>query len=347
MFLKFRFLLGVIGIYYAFINIGILQEKIFKHNYGTSDKPSPKFEYPFSTTIGQMFLSTLFGLGALIYQRQKLLCTFKETVKMGILNYSAIASASVALQFVSFPLQALTKSCKILSVLIVGLILGGVQFTRQQIFCGVFVTFGILLFNISESKGAGGETSIIGVLLLLVSLFSDGMLATTQQQIKEHKKITNWEFQFSLSVCSLIASIIQVFFYDYWGFLDLLQKYPNLSLDLLFYSFYGLLGQISIFYTLSHSTPLHLAIVTTSRKFLTVLTSILLHGHKMIILQWLALILVAFGLYIELRSSYEKDAEKTKLKMMKVKMPESFDDPNHKQVDEKSSFISEKQKKKT
>lgn len=43
----------------------------------------------------------------------------------------------------------------------------------------MFVTFGILLFNISESKGTGGETSLIGVLLLFVSLFSDGMLATT------------------------------------------------------------------------------------------------------------------------------------------------------------------------
>jgi len=49
----------------------------------------------------------------------------KETLELGLYNFGTMYAANSALKLVTYPLQALTKSCKILSVLLVGFTFGG------------------------------------------------------------------------------------------------------------------------------------------------------------------------------------------------------------------------------
>lgn len=79
----------------------------------------------------QMFMTSIVAALGKAYVGEKTVCTLTEAMQMGGFNFGTMLLSNQALTMVSYPLQALTKSCKILSVLIVGLVFGGLKFTKQ------------------------------------------------------------------------------------------------------------------------------------------------------------------------------------------------------------------------
>ena len=75
----------------------------------------------------------------------------KSEIKIASYSFVSVFLASQALAFVSFPIQAIMKSSKIISILIVSLVLGSKQkFAKSQYLCGFLITAGIVLFNVSD-----------------------------------------------------------------------------------------------------------------------------------------------------------------------------------------------------
>jgi hypothetical protein len=85
-------------------------------------------------------------------------CERKESFQLGLFNFLSMFGSNTALNYVSYPLSALMKSCKlniifkfrILSILLVGLLLGKANFSKQQYACGTIITLGIFIFNYAE-----------------------------------------------------------------------------------------------------------------------------------------------------------------------------------------------------
>jgi len=103
---------------------------------------------------------------------------FITEVTIGGCNFGTMICANTALSYVSYPVQALMKSSKILSILLVSFFLAtGKAYSKSQYVSGFIITTGIVIFNLFGGKDKGEkETSIFGLLLLLVSLFCDGMI---------------------------------------------------------------------------------------------------------------------------------------------------------------------------
>lgn len=62
----------------------------------------------------------------------------------------------------------------------------------------------------------------------------------------------------------------------------------------------GALGQLFIFMMVSHFGPLSCSVVTTTRKFFTVLCSVLLFGNTLTGRQWFGTFLVFSGLFADM-----------------------------------------------
>merc|ERR1712151_46270 len=60
------------------------------------------------------------------------------------------------------------------------------------------------------------------------------------------------------------------------------------------------LGQIFIFITITRFSPLVCTIVTTTRKFITILLSVLYFGHRFSFTQWFFTIMIFTGIYLEI-----------------------------------------------
>ena len=77
-------------------------------------------------------------------------------------------------------------------------------------------------------------------------------------------------------------------------------KHSELLIHLASLALAGALGQLFIFMMVSHFGPLSCSIVTTTRKFFTVLCSVLFFGNNLSNRQWLGTGLVFAGLFADM-----------------------------------------------
>jgi UDP-galactose transporter B1 len=85
-----------------------------------------------------------------------------------------------------------------------------------------------------------------------------------------------------------------------FAFAEFAAKHPELIVHLASLALAGALGQLFIFMMVSHFGPLPCSIVTTTRKFFTVLCSVLLFGNILTGRQWFGTVLVFSGLFADM-----------------------------------------------
>lgn len=98
-----------------------------------------------------------------------------------------------ALNFVSFPMQNLFKSTKVIPVMAMGRLLRGVTYTLPEYAEAVVITCGVVIF--SMAKGGHGDSernSVLGVMLLLTYVSFDSF--TSQYQTKLFKEHGNFVY---------------------------------------------------------------------------------------------------------------------------------------------------------
>jgi len=310
-----KFVIAVGGIYTSYIYFGLIMEKLFKTAYpfaNDSTKPGEKFTFGFATSLFQNIFCYILAVlvNRFYYKQSTSRMDMKSELTIGICSFGSVFMASQALAYVSFPIQAIMKSSKIISILVVSLILGSKgQHTRSQYFCGFIITAGIVIFNLSDGgkkkHGADDtENSLIGIVAILISLFCDGLLGTTQGEVKKKFNPNQWDQMESLNkwagiICLTVANVS----FQMGVFIKFVMDHPAVIQDLVILALLGTFGQIFIFYTIANFSPLILSIVTTTRKFFTVLASIVIYHHVMSPMQWLSIGLVFIGVFIEMLSS--------------------------------------------
>lgn len=99
------------------------------------------------------------------FMRRKLTHTLLYAAAMGCTNLS--------LMYVSYPTQALAKSCKILPVMLSGFFVKHIKYHWLQYLSVLLITIGVLEFQLIGGK-AGGSDSVLGLVLLFASLACDG-----------------------------------------------------------------------------------------------------------------------------------------------------------------------------
>jgi UDP-galactose transporter B1 len=108
---------------------------------------------------------------------------------MLFLSLTSIAStfASIrSLRYVIYPVQVLAKSCKPVPVMIFGTILGK-TYSWQKYLNVVIITTGVALFmgggKSSNKADAGANASIIGGIMLIISLSFDGATGAYEDKL--------------------------------------------------------------------------------------------------------------------------------------------------------------------
>ncbi|KAG1927735.1 solute carrier family 35 member B1 [Pimephales promelas] len=96
---------------------------------------------------------------------------------------------------------------------------------------------------------------------------------------------------------------------EVWEFLTFTDRHPAIIYNILLFGITSALGQTFIFMTVVYFGPLTCSIITTTRKFFTILGSVLLFGNVISPLQWFGTILVFLGLGLD--AKFGKSPKKT------------------------------------
>lgn len=146
------------------------------------------------------------------------------------------------------------------------------------------------------------------------------MLAETQRKIRHSSPLANsmvntydmmeatnfYCFIFSLIYCCFSLEIL---FFNHIFNCDILLLFYLIAISVM-----GTIGQLFIFYTITAFGPIVLSVITTTRKFFTVLCSIVIFDHNMNFFQWFSVFFVFTGVGVETMHSIKVKKEGKSMK---------------------------------
>jgi UDP-galactose transporter B1 len=224
----------------------------------------------------------------------------------------AMLSSNEALRSVSYPSQALAKSCKMVPVML-GNVFVGVKYGIREYITVAVLTLGVALFQLSETKNQSNqkkkEDTYFGMILLLLSLFLDGITGSHQQLLDKEYKLSSHDLMFGMNMFAFLFTFVALIFSgEGERGLQYVIQHPSIQIDVLLFALASAMGQNFIFYTITGPGPLACTMITTTRKFFTILISVLSHADNSLAeQQWLGVALVFTGLSLEISEKMEKD----------------------------------------
>ncbi|XP_068743980.1 solute carrier family 35 member B1-like isoform X1 [Montipora capricornis] len=304
-----------LGVFISYFYYGIIQEKITRADYGEKKE---KFVYALSLVFIQCIVNALFAKAMLrlTYRGNEAkdstpFCWYGicATTYLG-----AMLASNKALQWVNYPTQVLGKSCKPIPVMILGVLLARKRYPLVKYLCVLLIVLGVALFMYKENpKKVTADSSSwllgFGEILLLVSLTFDGLTGAVQERMRAEHQVQSHHMMFNMNLWSIgILAITLLTSGEVFQFVSFCQRFPHVLLHILTFSLASAVGQNFIFMTVANFGPLTCSIMTTTRKFFTILGSVLLFGNSLITRQWFGVLFVFTGLTLD--SLYGKAKKK-------------------------------------
>lgn len=229
---------------------------------------------------------------------------FTDYILPSLTNSIGPALGVQALKNISYPAQVLAKSCKMIPVMIVGTIFHRKRYSLIEYLCAFFIAGGISIFALFKQSSAvlgklASPNAPLGYALVFCNLFMDGYTNSFQDDLKARKPDTS-AMQFMCWInfwCSVFSAIYQFFFSDIgMSAVNFLTIHPAAVKDVLLFCACGVFGQQFIFLTISSFGALVNVTITTTRKFINILLSVVINGTALMPLQWAGVIMVFTGL---------------------------------------------------
>eukprot|EP00814_Leptocylindrus_danicus_P008517 CAMPEP_0116023016 /NCGR_PEP_ID=MMETSP0321-20121206/11327_1 /TAXON_ID=163516 /ORGANISM="Leptocylindrus danicus var. danicus, Strain B650" /LENGTH=253 /DNA_ID=CAMNT_0003494189 /DNA_START=342 /DNA_END=1103 /DNA_ORIENTATION=+ len=253
-----------------------------------------------------------------------------------------MTATNEALAYVSYPSATLAKSCKLIPTMLMGYFVERHVYHTREWVGAALITVGIVIFNISRLSTHDDDVehqrdSPYGLFLLVFSLAVDGCTNSCQSQLKIQGDYINYrppsalETMFWTNLYAIFLFLPTSLISGHWiNGMNAIYEVEDAAVMMMQLNALAMAGQICIFFTITFYSPLMCTTITTTRKFFTIILSVLRFGHVFSAVQWSAVMMVFGGLFMEISckqssiSSYAHSAAKT--------IPQATDDKKVKQI---------------
>ncbi|CAL4129952.1 unnamed protein product, partial [Meganyctiphanes norvegica] len=280
------------GIFILYFYYGILQESIIRRKFAQG-----KNTYTMKKILLFFYCYPLFYKLLRFVLQQGEDSTRRSYYASCSLTYLlAMVSSNMALQWVSYPTQVVGKSCKPIPVMVLGVLLGRKSYTWRKYFFIFMIVIGVALFIYKDKKTttAQDHTGLgLGEMMLLLSLTMDGLTGAVQERMIAESKTKSGHMMLNMNVFSIgYLAVALLVTGELFTFISFVQRFPEVITKMIVFSICSALGQFFIFLMVSDFGPLPCSITTTTRKFFTVLGSVIFFGNVLVPRQWLGTVFV-------------------------------------------------------
>ena len=313
----------------------VLQERIFTTSYGPSTNPS-KFDYSIFLNTIQSSFAALSGYMYLLTSNRSSATTpaifpspriLMPLILVAITSSLASPFGYASLAHIDYITYILAKSCKLLPVMFLHLTIFRKRYPLYKYLVVFLVTAGVAVFTLDnpsskkKSSSSTKENSLWGLTLLAINLLLDGLTNSTQDHIfASFRPYSGPQMMVAQSLLSTLLTTLYLLLSpilaantsilsllnipnsssnELASALTFIRTHPAVGKDIFLFSVCGAVGQIFIYYTLSHFSSLLLVTVTVTRKMLTMMLSVLWFGHRLSGMQWVGVGLVFGGVGAE------------------------------------------------
>ncbi|KAH9644751.1 hypothetical protein HF086_015510 [Spodoptera exigua] len=297
-----------IGLMSSYLVWGLLQEKIMTQilsNSTSNNAAECRQRFPYiprcvvvvqvyvmadgSTTrfSDSQFLVFVNRLAALLAAAARLACSRAPLAPVPLYKFSYCALTNVvsawcqyeALKYVSFPTQVLSKSCKVIPVMLMGKLVSRNKYEVYEYVTAVLISIGMVMFmfgshddNVVSSAMTWGGAALLGVYMVCDSFTSSwqGAVFSRYQCSALHMLCGVNMFSCALTAAAHAQAAPP---------LRLLQQ-PAFLADCLLLSASSALGQLLIYHTIARFGPVVFTIIMTLRQAVSILLSCAVYGHR-------------------------------------------------------------------
>ena len=323
---------GIIGMLVIY---GVVQERIMSIPYGT---PAVKFTDSVFLVFCNRFVAVVFAFCMVAGKGESFLnsAPLWKYLAVSFSNVYASTCQYEALKYVSFPVQMLGKSFKMMPVMVWGMIVSGKRYGATDWLIAGAITGGVTEFLMTGPISSSDDSSsTYGLMLLGGFLALDGFTSTFQEKLfKEHVTSKyNQMLYINLGSC-IISSFTLIASGRLTHAIGFATSHPAFAWDSVTLSAAAVGGQWFIYSQVKEFGALVFAATMNVRQVVSILISYAKYGHSITPLQVLGLLLVFAGLFYKSISGLlesPKDASKGEKKpLLENKGSSSAEQPSNK-----------------
>ena len=286
----------------------------------TPSVPSGKFPSAAFCVFSNRFLAVVVALtavrikhGAFFAHNKAPLTAFTPCALSNTLSsWSQYAS----LKYVSFPVQTVFKSSKIIPVMIMGKLLQGTVYPAAQYLEAALITAGVAIFSVLSKSApkqqllqdTDSTTELPGLLYLLLYISCDSF--TSQWQARVYRDygrahVDPYQMMLGVNVSAIILTTVGLLLSgDVPVMYEFLWANPTAVRYNVITAITSASGQLCIFYTIKEFGPIVFTIIMTVRQMFSILLSALLFGHVIQLRAGLGAALVFGVLWFQITKKY-------------------------------------------
>jgi UDP-galactose transporter B1 len=246
-----------LGIFTSYFVYGLLQEKITRRTFG-----GERFHF-FMFLVGfQCIVNAVIAKAVSWYQRIPVsLQPYRLYPVLAVSYVGAMVASNSALAYIAYPTQVLGKAAKPIPVLLLGVLLGKKRYPPLKYLIVLLIVVGVALFLYRDGdKHTGNGVHSwrlfhflgLGELLVFLSLTLDGVTGAIQERLRQSYDTSAYHMMFAVNVYACFyltaACLLSGEGLEAVGFV---YRHPEVSLNLIAFSFASAVGQVSVFTALS------------------------------------------------------------------------------------------------
>lgn len=302
------------GLMVSYLTWGYMQELIMTTEFEpTEDSPDGRFPSAAFCVFSNRFLAIIVAMVAVKLRHGSVfhnnVAPLHAFTPCALSNTMSSWSQYASLRYVSFPVQTVFKSSKIIPVMIMGKLLKGTTYPRSQYIEAFCITIGVAIFSVyaQESK-RDTSTEIIGLIYMLMYITFDCFTSQWQDKIYVtygKQNVDPYQMMLGVNVSAICITTLGLFFSgDFprvWRFFIV---NPNVLIYNIVTAITSASGQLCIYYTIKEFGPIVFTIIMTVRQMISICISAYKFGHH---ISFNALIgaFVVFGvLFYQIRRKY-------------------------------------------
>jgi len=301
---------------------GVAQERIMSEPYADAGGGSTFFRISVFLVLCNRLVAVVYAFSMVAVKAESYsnAAPLWKYFAISMSNVAATTMQYEALKYVSFPVQMLGKSFKMLPVMIWTIIIAG-KWGKISDWCvAALVTVGVTTFLLTgeiNAKHSDKASSFWGLLCLMAYLAADSFTSTFQEKLFKDHKASKYNQMMYVNSCSAIVSFLTLIATG--------KLVPALVFSLAHPVFLGhafmlsgtaVAGQWFIYSQVKEFGALVLAATMNVRQVLSILMSYFLYSHSISLFQVVGLALVFGSLFYKsyLGLSMMKQAPSSKCK---------------------------------
>ena len=309
-----RFAFCFCGLQVSYLTWGYMQELIMTTEFTpTPSAPDGKFPSAAFCVFSNRFLAIIVAIiavrvrhGAVLANNVAPLVAFAPCA---LSNTMSSWSQYASLRYVSFPVQTVFKSSKIIPVMIMGKVLKGTSYPLGQYAEAFLITVGVAIFSVaSKSSDKESSTEVVGLLFMCMYICFDCFTSQWQDKIYVKYGRPNVDpYQMMLGVNSsaiIMTTTGLVLGGDIPKIIEFFQVNPTVLQYNIITAVTSASGQLFIYTTIKEFGPIVFTVIMTTRQMISICISSIIFKHPMGATALCGAVLVFGVLFYQIRRKY-------------------------------------------